>query len=256
MGALLLLNTQWSAILLPIVLGAPTIPLLSLAKVKGSALQGMHYIVRGQSADLLLRPLVFSVLLFGASVAGLTVTASTAMAFYAIAAAAALAVAHMWLRLLLGKTPFPLSSPVNCGREWLVSSIPMALADLILVLQSELTTLVLGFLASPAEVGLFRIAAVTAVTAAVGVTIVGMAAAPHMAALHAQSQNLRVQKLVTYVARAQLSGVLLLSLPLLIFAEPLLKLAFGSDYGPLAPALRILIIGQIASAIFGQIRRS
>jgi O-antigen/teichoic acid export membrane protein len=72
-----------------------------------------------------------------------------------------------------------------------------------------------------------------------------------MARLHASNDHARLQKMVTALAQAQFAGVLLVSLPLILFPGPLLSLAFGPSFAPASGALRVLLIGQIANAAFG-----
>ena len=238
-----------SSINLTILLGIPIIPLMALARIDGGILQGLHHVVRGQVPANLIRPLILSALLFAAYLAGLRLGSPRAMAFSSISALGALAIASWWLRTRL--PPVQSAEVIRSGRKWLASSIPMALTDGMRALQSELSTVLLGIIAAPSAVGLFRIANVTATVAATGLLIVGHATMPTIARLYAEGATERLQKLITYSARLQLLGVTLLSLPLLIFPEWLLSLAFGTDYSGAAAALRIIAVGQIINAAFG-----
>lgn len=248
-AALILLDIRTSPLGAAILLGLPAIPLLALSRIRGGALQGLYYIVLGQVPANLLRPVLLSALLFAAYLAGLALTPASAMALYSFTALIVFVVAHLWLRARL-----PAAAPsqiVQGGRKWLASSIPLALTDGMRTLQSELTILLLGLLAVAADVGLFRIAVVTAIIAAAPMVVLIRVTMPAIARLHAAGEHARLQKLVTYGAYAQTAGVLLLSLPLLIVPELLLSLVFGPDYAPAANALRIVALGQIANAAFG-----
>lgn len=232
-----------------IICGVPTIPLLALAKVRGGTLQGLQYVVRGQVPANFLRPALLLIFLGAAYVAGLTITPPSTMLLYSATAAIVLATAALWAHQRLPNRET--ENLVNRGRQWLASTIPFALIDGMRMLQSEMTVLLLGFLAAPAEAGLFRIAIVTATVASLPLGVMLRATMPVIARLYANDERAKLEKLLRYSAYAQTAGVVLLSLPLLIFPEFLLSLAFGKEYAAAATALRIASAGQIANAAFG-----
>jgi O-antigen/teichoic acid export membrane protein len=81
--------------------------------------------------------------------------------------------------------------------------------------------------------------------------IVGRVALPVIARLHADDDPARLQKAVSAFALAQFGGVVLLSLPLLLFPSSLLGLAFGESFEAAATTLRVILAGQIGNAFFG-----
>jgi O-antigen/teichoic acid export membrane protein len=247
--AAVLAATRPSQLAVAMLLGAPVIPFMAFARLEGGALQGLHHIIRGQIPANLVRPMVLSLLLFTASAMGVVVAAPAAMGITSMSAAVAALVAYIWLKQRLPNTAPP--EIVRTGRRWLASSVPMAMTDGMRTVQSELSILLLGLLTAPAEVGLFRVASVTAMTAAAVIPALGHATMPMMARLHAQDDRARLQKLVTAAARTMFAGVLLLSMPLLLGAGPLLSLVFGSSYAPAADVVRVLASAQIISTAFG-----
>ena len=232
-----------------LVLGAPVIPLITLAKTRGAALQGLNHVVRGQVPWTLLRPLLLAAMVGALLVTGRALTAPLAMALNSIVAAIVLAFAFVWLRQRLPQAR-PAKLP-DGGRGWLASALPMGLMEGIRVLQTELAILLVGLIAAPGLVGLFRVANVTATMAAAAVTIVAAVAMPLIARLHAERDPARLQKMVTAVAYAQFAGVLALALPLLLFPGQLLAFAFGPGFAPAGDAMRILLLSQLANAAFG-----
>jgi O-antigen/teichoic acid export membrane protein len=136
-----------SVLVVAILCGVPMIPLLALARIRGGALQGLHYIVLGQIPDTLLRPILLSSLILIVSLTSLPFGPAYAMALNSFTAAVVFLVAFVVLRKRL-----PEGRPAKvakAGRRWLASSIPMALTDGMRILQSELSVLLLGFLAVP-----------------------------------------------------------------------------------------------------------
>jgi O-antigen/teichoic acid export membrane protein len=229
--------------------GAPTVPFMILARINGGVLQGLRHIDRGQIPANLIRPLLFSAALFAAHFLRLRVGPAAATGLSSLTAAAACAVALVWTRQRLPKGVTP--AMARGGRKWIGSSIALALTDGMRVLQAELSILLLGLLAPAAQVGLFRTASVTAMTASAAILVIGHVAMPVMARLHAQGDHERLQRTVTSSARAQLAGGAVLSLPLLVAAGPLLGLVYGHAFAAAANATRILAAGQIVSAAFG-----
>ena len=232
-----------------LLLGAPVIPLIALAKVRSSSLQGLNHIVLGQIPPNLLRPLFFALLLGLAWLAGMRLSAPLALALQTVAAAAVLAVAYIWLKRRLPANVPP--ETVRSGRQWLASTVPLGLMGGIQIVQPESAILLLGLLASPASVGLLRIANSTMQIAAGGISVLNEVAMPVMARLYAQGDRERLQKTVTSVARAQFGATVLISIPLLLFPRVLLSFAFGAEFAPASTALMILMVGQIANAAFG-----
>lgn len=241
--------TRPSGLPAAILLGAAMVPFMALARIRGGSLQGLHHIVLGQVPAILLRPLLLSLLLAAAYLLGAGLDAAGAMALYSVTAVTVFLIANLWLRQRL-----PAARPaelVQGGRGWLASSIPLAMADGMAVLQSEISILLVGIVAAAADVGLFRIATVTASTAATAIPIVNHAAFAVIARLYAQRDLSRLQVAVTRFAQAQFIGVAALSLPLIVAPEFLLDLVFGASYAPAAGAVRILVLGQIVNGAFG-----
>jgi O-antigen/teichoic acid export membrane protein len=248
-GAFVLASIRPPPLGVALALGAPILPFMALARLRGNTLQGLRYILRGQIPANLVRPLVLSLLLIMVSSYGTRVGPPLAAALTSISAAAAAVLAHFWLKKRL-----PKQRPTNFiknGRAWIASSIPMALAQGMRVLQIELSTLLLGVIAAPATVGIFRIANVTAQMAAAAIPVVAHVAFPLVARLHAEGDRRRLQRAITAFAAAQVAGVLLLSLPLLIAPQFLLGLAFGEQFERAAIPVLILIVGQIVNSVFG-----
>jgi O-antigen/teichoic acid export membrane protein len=232
-----------------LVLGAPIVPFMIFARIEGGALQGLQHVIRGQIPANLLRPVFLSVGIFVVYLFGPRLGAPAATSIRPVAAALSFLVAYAWLLPRLPRKEKV--ATIQDGRRWLASTIPMATTDGIRVLQTELTVVLLGLVVAPADVGYYRIATATAVMAAFASQAVAQVAIPIIPQLYAERDRPRLQNAVTAFAWAQLMGVLLLSLPLLLFPGQLIKFVFGASYLPAATPLRILVFGQLASAAFG-----
>ena len=248
-GALVLDQFRPSPLALALAAGAPTIPFMALARVNGGAQQGLKQIVRGQLPAFLLKPLAMSALLFSIFLVGVKLEPWNAMALYSLTAAAAWAIAMIWLSQSLPR--HGQADEVQDGRRWVSIMIPMGLTQGMLALQGQMSVLLLGFMMSAADVGLFRISTATAVMISAPLAIMVAVAPPMISRLHEQQDRRHLQTLLTRSAQAQFAGVLFLSLPLFIAPQAILSLVYGADYKSAADVLRIILLGQLVSAGFG-----
>lgn len=231
-----------------ILWGAPIVPLVALARIRGAALQGLHHIVRGQIPFLLFRPLAFAILLFAMFSLLPGAGAPQAMALNAVTAAFAVVLGHHWLK---SRLPARTAEPGLPATGRLKSALSMALADGLRLGHFQLAALLLGVLGSASAVGLFRLATSTIVVVALPITLVSMVAAPVVARLFAEGDNRRLQQLCTRSAQMMTVSVVMLTIPLVLWGEQLISFVFGADYAPAAPALLILAAGQVVTAAFG-----
>jgi O-antigen/teichoic acid export membrane protein len=74
--------------------------------------------------------------------------------------------------------------------------------------------------------------------------------APTISSLFTRKDQVTLQALVTKAASWTLSAALCIALVLAILAEPILTW-FGKDFAAGAPALRILLVGQVIAASYG-----
>jgi O-antigen/teichoic acid export membrane protein len=249
LGSFLMLRYISAPVGTAIALGAPIIPLIALTRIRGGALQGLHFLVLGQIPVDLLRPLLLALLLLALFTLDPGAEAPQAIALNALTAATALVVAHHWLHARLPR-PRP-ARTAQPGRRWLASTIPMAMTDGMRMLQPQVGVLLLGIWAAATQVGLFRVALSTMAMIAVPISLANSIAAPVLAKLHAEGDMRRLQQLSRRSAQAMVVGVLALSLPFLLIGDRLLEIVFGAEFGGAWPSLLVLCLGQLVSAGFG-----
>ena len=231
-----------------ILWGAPIIPLVALARNRGAALQGLQHVVRGQVPFALVRPLAFALLLFAMFLALPGAGARHAMALNGLTAAIALLVGHMWLKRRL---PARQAAVAASRGNWLKSALSMALADGMRVTQLQLVILLLGVLASASATGLLRVAVSILVAIGLPIAIMNSIVAPVMARLFAEGDRRRLQQMCTHSARWMTVGVVVLTLPFVLWGRPLIGFVFGAEFSPAAVPLLILAGGQIVTACLG-----
>jgi len=231
--------------------GLLLILLVPLGNLTCAALRGLHNFVRGEFPDVVLRPALFSALLFGVTTAlpsGLTPTIS--MSLQVLAAGISLAVAYGMLRKVLPRLP-PGSRPPEGQRQWLRSAVPMALSESMRVVQGNLAVIALGYLATPAIVGIFRVGTSAGLLLAMPVTVAHVVSAPIFSSLHATGNKAALQKYLTRTTSITVLGVMACVLPFVVGGETLLGMIFGRDFSASNSIILILSLGTIASATFG-----
>jgi O-antigen/teichoic acid export membrane protein len=233
------------------LVGLAMLPLVGFGSLRGAALLGLHQPVRAQLPNELLRPAMFSLLLLvGPLLLGEHLDPVLAMAFGTLAAAFTIA---CYSRMLRRAMPIEVAAAVAAEepRAWRRSAFPMALAEGMRVLQGQLMTLVLGMMTITAVVGVYRVASSVALLVAMPMSLLNVICASVISRLHAQSDQARLQRLLSWVAAATTLAVALLALPFFVAGRPLLGRLFGHEFADSNLPLLILCGGVIANAFFG-----
>lgn len=248
-GSAAILGSGKSSVVMAILFGVPIIPLLALAKIRGAALQALHFLVLGQIPQTLLRPVILSLLLLASYLVLRSPTAAEAMAFNSATALVALTLNHLWLRR---REPHERPTSITRdGRRWLASSFRMALSDGMLQLQAQLSILMVGMLAGARDVGLFRIAISIVTFMVAPVVLLNVVVLPIYSRLYAEKDMGRVQRLCTRSTQVQFTAILIISLPLLLAGREILAFVFGQGYRGAYSPMAISFIGFLFSAACG-----
>lgn len=248
-GSAAVLGWQDSGLIRAIALGIPIIPLLAMARIQGAALQGLQFVVLGQLAQTLFRPLLLAMTLFVLYIARQFPSAAGAMALNSATALVALVVNYIWLKNR--KPDRKEVTLVQDGRRWLKSSFPMALSEGMLQLQAQLSILMVGVFVGPHDVGLFRIAISVVTFMVAPVVLLGAVTLPIYSRLYVEKDMDRLQRLCTRSTQLQFAAILIISLPLLLDGRNILGFIFGEGYrGAYAP-MAISSIGFLISAACG-----
>lgn len=245
---LLRFGSEIPPVYLALLIGLPLLPIGAATSIRTNALMGLHEFRKGQLPILLVRPLLFSVLLFALFGLRRDATAADAMALNIVTAAIALVLAGRWLSRSLPPTPPQVSTR---GREWLRSGLSLALVDGLRLLHGQIGILLLGVLATSHEAGLFRVAVSAVLVVAVPITIVETVTSPQFARLFRLGDFAGLQQLATRAARLTSIGMILTCVPILLFGGPLIIFFFGREFEPAYYPLVVLCLGQVLNGLFG-----
>jgi O-antigen/teichoic acid export membrane protein len=248
---LLLFDRELNAALtLPLLIGAVSIPAVVLVRQRGAILQGLHHVVGGQLPDGVIRPAVFSLLLLITYVAGWPLNPTTAMAMGFISVGCALIVTIFMIRSAMPSEVLDVQ-PESDSRKWWASALPMAMTEGMRGLQGNIAILILGLLASTAEVGVFRVATSVSIVVGLPIAIFIIVGSPTISKLYTQGDTSRLDRLLGWLAGGMTLGSVLLMLPIVVSGEWLLGAAFGADYSVANVPLMVLCLGGVVYSALG-----
>lgn len=229
--------------------GVLLVPLVAEGKIRSATLRGMQFIVRSQLPETLIRPALFSLLLF---VVGWWLPLEP---FWAMGLGVLSAVGSLLLSILLLQASLPpevrAAPPQFESRAWWSSAVPMAMTEGMRIFQGHLSMLFLGWLTLSSVVGLFRVASSMTVMLAFPLTLFSLVGAPLIARLYAQKDHERLQRMLGWLALAMTGSAVLLAAPFAIVGGPLLGWVFGEEFSASNPILLMLCLNTVFTAFFG-----
>lgn len=139
------------------------------------------------------------------------------------------------------------------NKLWRHSMVSLGLIGVITTLNSELATILLGYIGTLTDVAFFKVSLSGVVLLSVGMQAVNTVIAPDIAK---KFQSNDIKELQTSITNATfLSSVVSLPifLVIIIFSQELISLAFGADYIEASLSLVIVAIGQFINILFGSV---
>lgn len=249
-GLAWLLIGRDSELLSPMLVGMLLVPVLSLITMRQAAMQGLGRVVAGRVPETLVAPGAFLAMLLAAPLAtGGRYSASAAMGFQVAATVLAFGLGAWLLRRAM-PTEARAVAPMYETRAWLASGMPLFAASVVMAVNTQLGTILVGAFAGSAETGVFAAAS----RAAMFVGFLYLAATyplmPAAARLHAAGRSVELERLLSRAART----VALASIPIIalfVGLAPQILHVFGGEFDAGAASLRILVVGQVVNMITG-----
>ena len=233
---------------------APLVAILAWTNLRQRALQGLHRPVAAQLPEQLIKHSVFLVVGGALWVSGyqFIMQSDGVMAIWLLAGLASLLFGAALLRWF--------SPPVLREAEsryepevWFAIALPIFIADVLGVVLGNSDTIILGWLRSPDEVGLYQVALRLS-----GLMLVLLAAsnwvlAPWFSRFHVTGEKDRLQSVITRTTRAIFAATLVLYLIVVLWGEALLGIFFGEKFIESYPILLILGVGQLVNVASGPV---
>lgn len=248
-SALLLVPRLRGVADLPTLLwGLLLVPLWPLAGVRGAILRGLRRPAIGQLPEQVLRPALFILLLLiGGRAVG---RAATAMALNVATTAVAFVVGVL-LFLRFRPASFDAVPAEYDRRRWLLSLVPLGLSNSMNTLSAQVGILLLGFLAAPADVAVYRVVSQTALFAGVGYTVLNATISADFAAAFVRGDRRALQRNAVLGSRTSLAVGAPLILAFWLFGRRILGGLFGAPYAVGYEALAVLSLSYLISMAFG-----
>lgn len=238
--------TNKSTILIALI----TIPLLSLLIIYQSILNGGHFIIQSQLPEKILKPFVIvlgSVIFFVAT--NNTINSKTTALINIAATLIALAFSFISFK----KNIFSLIAKEISKTEtsvWVKNYFGLLLLGIIYIINSRLDVLLIGFMRTPEEVGIYNAGSKISEIITFSLFVINIGLAPMISKLYISGQTEALQKLVTKTSRI----ALFIAIPVLliiIFAGQYILTLFGEKFIAGYHILIILSIAQMASILAG-----
>jgi O-antigen/teichoic acid export membrane protein len=147
-------------------------------------------------------------------------------------------------------------TPVYYVSAWRRALLPFTSIAIVSMLNSELSTLLLGIMNSEEAVAGLRIASRAALLVALPLGLVNVVIAPRVAAIAWKTEkgNLQLQALARASTISALAVALPVALLLIWLGKPLLATLYGDEYVVLAyPSLVVLVAGQVFNVAMGSV---
>ena len=223
------------------------------SEVLSASLRGMGRIIAGQVGDLILRPLFLAIFvlvavqLYGVS----SVSASDVMILHVGAAVISIIVV---IGLLIKFFPAPISGvKVYHTKSWFNSLLHLSLLSGVMAVNGFTDILMLGYLATPEAVGIYRIAVQLALLISFTLSAMNVVLSNRVVKLYEAGSLVKLQNLLTQSSRAVLLSALPTALVFIYFGRDIIGLVFGEAFSQGADALIILTVGQLVNAALGSV---
>lgn len=220
-----------------------------LNAIRSSTLRGLRYVAYSQLPDLLVRPSLHLIIVFGLLIIGVLNPAS-ALASQVISTAAAFIIGA-WL--LSNRLPpiLQVAKPCYRNREWIRSLIPFTLLNAVSQLNSEMGTLANGLFGTNEDVAILRVALNLTLLVSLSLSIVNQVIAPHITRAYHDNDIRRLRQLSRQSARAAITAALPVALLLMFYGKPIIQVIYGDAYADSSVLpLAILAGGQLANVAF------
>jgi O-antigen/teichoic acid export membrane protein len=219
---------------------------LSAVALMAAELRGLGQMVRGQFMDIVGRPTGAYLIIGALLIASVKLTALDALLVQLGVAIAAALVSWAWLRQAV-----PAAPPVAAGGGWLSAAVPLGIVDVLSQFDGTYGLILVSWLGSAIELGIYRVAMGAAVLLAMPVTILHIVLAPRVARLFRLGELNELRALLPRVSLMMCMVLAPLLIVLIVFGRPMVTLVFGAEYADSATPLWILGCVQLVSGFFG-----
>jgi O-antigen/teichoic acid export membrane protein len=235
---------------LAVAAGTLSIPAIALLRIHGGLANAVREFELCFLPDLLYRPILLLVLIGGAWLAGIELSAATVVLLLSVVTVTVAFVQYVWLRPHLPPARAAIAPDPRLVARWRATARPLLLVALVTGLFADVDVVIAGTLMPAHQLAVFGVCLKIAFLVGFAVQVVHSIAGPDLADGWVRRDG---RLLGSAVARAnQLSvGVTLLATAATALGGVRLLAAFGPDYVAGQGALVVLVFAQLVRAAFG-----
>jgi len=226
------------------------IPSMVLIQILTSITRGFKVSIMKVIFNDVMKPLSFLVLLFAVIALGLGLDA-VIMAYVASMALTMLAFATFALRWYSGHQGSSRDGEGHVIKDLVRFSIPLLSVNMLLMMMSQATTLMLGFFKTPVEVGKFDIAITMGSLLLTVINSMGYIYTPTASSLYGKNQVEELKRSYIISTKWGYIGTLPILFAFLVFPGLVVDVLFGSRYSDVAIILQVLCLGYIINPLTG-----
>ena len=230
--------------------GVWLVPLLAILWVRCSVLRAYGMVALPVASDRVVRDGVLIVLVFAAAMTfSRPIDAQLLMILTVAGACAGLVLASVAMHQLPGLSELS-AQPEYDEKSWRSIAAPLLVIGAAEVLLNRTGILVLGWSGDALNAGIYSLVFNISFVVALPRTAINTRFAPMLASVFARNDQAVMQDLVNKSATWSFAAATAIAAVMWVFAEPILGW-FGRDFAAGAPALRILLAGQVFAASTG-----
>ncbi len=226
-------------------------PLMALLLLARGVAQGFGRVLDTQAPSELLRPGLMVLSLGAVWVIVMPVTPNQILGLFTIANLAALVFASWLIYRLIVSSTAGVTVRFSVA-EWFNGAWPFFGLGLLIVLQSEINTLMLGWLAGPSETGLFQPLLRLTPVMVIAIQAINVPLAPRISELWEQGETSKLRHTVRLATLTSTAAVVATCIVLLL-AAPWILAAFGAEFVVNVSALWWLAAAQVFNAACGSV---
>lgn len=229
------------------------LPMTALTSVLNSSLRGMNWVVGGQWLEAVLRPLIVICLvgiIFHFEPAWRE--PQYAMLCQLLAAAIVLVVFSFILRRKVSAVSHRVTPKYETVR-WLRDALPFTLIGGASVINGQADLVMLGWLTTNEEVGVYRVATQGALLVAFGLQAINTVVASRFAQLYSVDDKKSLEELARHSSKLVFIASLPIAAIFFVWGGDIAATVFGIGFEEAYLPLVILAVGQLINAAFGSV---
>jgi O-antigen/teichoic acid export membrane protein len=212
-------------------------------------LRGLGALIKGQSMDITVRPVLAFIIVGAILLSGARMNALIALVIQNCVTLGAAIVSLVWVWRAIPRRGRHV--PRAAAIPWVRTALPLGAVDVLRQFDGSYGIILVGWISSSVELGVFRVAFACVVLAAMPVTIFHILLAPALSRLHDARDKVELQRLLNWAAAAMTAVMLPATAAAWLIGRPLIILVFGAAYADAWLPLALLTTAQLVYALFG-----